>query len=213
MLDGSGLAGGFTVAAAQTLKGSGTVIGPVTVNGTVAPEPDGLLTFSNRLVLAGNTVMRLGRFGSPRGSDMIRVAGVLDCGGSLTVSNLYQPARFGDTFKLFDAAVLAGSFASLHLPPVGRGLQWDLDRLAADGTLRVIAVPPQILPFIFNNRVLVVRFQTALGPTYVLESTPSLEPPSNWTTVATRAGTGGLNTIPVSVEQSTPQRFFRLRTD
>jgi autotransporter-associated beta strand protein len=62
VLDGSGLKGSFTIPAGQILKGSGMVIGPVTVNGTLSQGSVGTagwLSFSNRLVLAGKTFIQL----------------------------------------------------------------------------------------------------------------------------------------------------------
>ncbi len=53
-------AGGFTVGAAQTLKGSGTVNGGVSVTGTVNPGSNvGTLTFNNPVAFATNSTLAL----------------------------------------------------------------------------------------------------------------------------------------------------------
>jgi autotransporter-associated beta strand protein len=212
VLDGSGLNGSFTVPAGQILKGSGTVIGPVTVNGMLAQGSDaasGWLTFSNRLVLAGKTILRITGGGSTR--ERIRVAGELDYGGSLIVSNQSSQLKFGDTFKLFDATRYSGSFAEVKLPLLGRGLQWDTNQLTMDGTLRVLASSPQILLVTLTSQSLVVRFQTSVGVKYLIESTSSLELPSSWSLVATRTGIGGTITVALPRDKTEMQEFFRIR--
>jgi hypothetical protein len=141
----------------------------------------------------------------------IRVAGELQLGGSLIVSNSSGPLVLGDTFKLFNAGHLTGEFASAHLPPLSNGLQWDVSRLPVDGTLSVAAIPPRIAMFDASRTAMTIRFQTAAGLTYVLESTATLEHPSNWTTVATYPGTGALRTVGVQISTNTPQRFLRVR--
>jgi autotransporter-associated beta strand protein len=239
-LDIRGLTSGFTVASGQTLKGLGTVMGPpllqflfpgrstnqpsVTILGTLAPDlPLGpsfpstasrTLTFSNRLVLAGDTVLQLPRAGE-EGAEILRVTTELQCGGRLIVKNSESaPApAFTNTFKLFSAARVTGAFASFDLPPLRPGLQWDTSQLAVDGTLRVGAASPRILPVVSGGESITIRFQTLPGLTYVLESTSSLAPPVTWTNVGTRVGSGGLGAFVVLVQPATTQRFFRVRAN
>jgi hypothetical protein len=106
----------------------------------------------------------------------------------------------------------------MDLPPLRNGLRWDTSGLAVDGTIRVTAappliLPPQFLPLIPTNGSIVIRLQTASGFTYVLESAASLETAVTWTVVVTRAGTGGLTTFIIPVEQAATQRFFRVRVN
>jgi hypothetical protein len=74
ILDVRGLAGGLTIVPGQTLKGQGVVLGPVTISGTLMPDLPSTgpiiftgspLTFSNRLVLAGDTVIQIRSTSSP----------------------------------------------------------------------------------------------------------------------------------------------------
>jgi autotransporter-associated beta strand protein len=240
-LDIRGLTNGFTVAYGQTLRGLGSVMGPsllqfpfpgrstnqppVTILGTLAPDlPLGpsfpptasrTLTFSNRLVLAGDTVIQLPRAGEQAGAGSFRVTTELQCGGRLIVKNSESaPApAFTNTFKLFSAARVTGAFASFDLPPLRPGLQWDTSQLAVDGTLRVGAASPRILPVVSGGESITIRFQTLPGLTYVLESTSSLAPPVTWTNVGTRVGSGGLGAFVVLVQPATTQRFFRVRAN
>jgi hypothetical protein len=119
----------------------------------------------------------------------------------------------GKTFKLFSAARLTNEFASVILPPLRTGLKWDTSQLATDGTLRVSAVPPQILPLTSANGSIMIRFQTAQGLYYALESATTLEAGAAWTFGAARYGTGGPTTFIIPVESTATQRFFRVRVN
>ena len=89
-LNVAAVAGGFALGVNQTLKGSGTVVGNVTANGTVSPGASvGTLTFLNNLVLAGTNIMELDRTLAPN-ADLI-VAGALTCGGELVINNIGGP--------------------------------------------------------------------------------------------------------------------------
>ena len=100
---------------------------------------------------------------------------------------------------VIEAALLVVIPAAWSRGDFGRGV---------DGMLRVSATPPQMLPVITANGSFAIRFPTGLGPTYVLEATVSLKPPSTWTVVAPLAGTGGTEALIVPVQPATPQRFF-----
>ncbi len=229
ILDGRGLVGGLTIVPGQTLKGQGVVLGPVTIAGTLAPDlqPAGLFvspawfTFSNRLVLAGDTRIQIRSTSSPLPQQTnygnFLVSDELELGGRLIVTNLDSTATLvaGKAFKLFSAARFTNWFANMKLPPLSAGLRWDSSRLAVDGTIRVTAsppliLPPQFLPLISTNGSIVIRIQTVSGFTYVLESAASL-PAANWTVVGTRSGTGGLVTFSIPVDPAATQRFFRVR--
>jgi hypothetical protein len=82
-----------------------------------------------------------------------------------------------------------------------------------DGTLRVGAAGPRILPLVSGGESITIRFQTAPGLTYVLESTSSLVPPVTWTNVATHLGGGGLAAFVVPVQPEITQGFFRVRAN
>jgi hypothetical protein len=88
---------------------------------------------------------------------------------------------------------------------------WDTSQLTVDGTLQVLATPQQILVVTLTGNALVIRFQSAVDVKYLIESTPSLQPPAGWSPVATRTGTGGLITAALSRDQAELQQFFRIR--
>lgn len=130
-------AGGLTLGAAQTLAGNGTLLGHLTVNGSVAPGPiPGLLAFSDDVTLnaGAQTVMEIST--APPANDSLQVAGTLNYGGTLTVTNIAGTLAPGDTFTLFSAGACAGNFAATNLPPLPPGQGWQFT--PADGTLTVL---------------------------------------------------------------------------
>ncbi len=92
---------GFAIGSSQTLKGSGTITGATTVNGTLAPgNSPGLLTFSGNLSLGSSStsVFEINGADTGRGStyDAINAGGALSYGGTMSL--------------VFDAPITAGSF-------------------------------------------------------------------------------------------------------
>ena len=73
-----------------------------------------------------------------------------------------------------------------------------------------VAAPPQpevSVAAIGTN--LSLQVSTVVGPSYVLESTPSLSPTIVWTPISTNLGTGGILTKTVPIVPGTPKSFFR----
>lgn len=215
-LDASGTTTPFSVLRGQKLVGNGTIIGPGIIYGTLACTSPAsyfpstpLLAVSNRLSLAGETILQLQiASGSvPR----LKVAGTLEFGGMLTlIMNPIQSVRAGTSYKLFEATHFSGAFVGLNLPA---GVQWDTTRLATDGSLtavRVGVIPPLLLPPVLANGTINLRFASVPGLYYVAETSPSLVPP-RWTAYTTRIGTGQTITIAVPAPYNIPSRFYRIR--
>jgi autotransporter-associated beta strand protein len=148
LVNGSLAAGStLTVAAGATLGGTGVIKGPATVGlgATLAPGNNGIgrLTVSNRLVLAGNTIMEISRNGNASTNDVAFVTGTLTEGGSLVVTNLGTNAlALNDSFKLFNASAYVGVFTNFTLPALAASLSWDTSGLTNNGTLAVKSAPP-----------------------------------------------------------------------
>ena len=135
-LSGNGLVGPLTLESGGTLAPGVTLVAP---GGSTA-----VLTIGTGSILNGTLALEIG--GVTRGAqyDAFTVAdtGVLTLGGTLNVTfiNSFLPAP-GDTFQLFAAPSLSGSFAQVNLPPLPGGSTWDTSQLGSTGTLAVAAVP------------------------------------------------------------------------
>lgn len=144
IVNGSLGSGTVTVQSPATLGGNGSINGAVSVQagGTISAGVSiGTLTINNTLTLAGNAVMEINKSGATLTSDRIQGVSTLTCGGTLTVTATGDALAAGDVFDLFDAAAFSGSFATLNLPALGSGLEWDATQLTVDGTIRVAALP------------------------------------------------------------------------
>lgn len=151
---------GFTVGASQTLKGSGSVIGATTVNGTLAPgNSPGLLTFSSNLSLGAASTSQFEINGATRGTtfDAVNVGGALSYGG--TMSLVFGAPVSAGTYDFFDgfsgqsgtfaAVSVGGTFAeALSGSPVITGGGWSASSASwsyvfdnGSGVLTISAVP------------------------------------------------------------------------
>jgi hypothetical protein len=221
-LEGNNSFAGPISAGNGTLCGNGTVRGPVTkTNGRLhpgTPAAIGTLTISNSLTLAGSflqTTFRINKDGGPT-HDQIAGLTTLTCAGSLVVTNVgvAEPVA-GDSFQLFAAASLVGSFDSITLPALtDPELSWNTNLLYTTGTISVVGPGPShpvILPVAVDGTGtnLLLRVATDTGFEYVLESTTNLAPVAIWTPIQTNVGTGGLITNLIPVSKNTPKRFYR----
>jgi autotransporter-associated beta strand protein len=208
VLNVAAVPGGFAVGSSQTLAGTGSVSGNVTINGTVSPGPMGTLNFANSLVLSGAAVMELNRTNNPN-EDLISAAALV-FGGALTVTNVGGALRAGDSFQLFSGAI-NGAFAATNLPALSStNLYWDTSKLNSQGILAVAletAAPPTILSRTWDGTNLTLQVNSQAGFNYVLQATPVLAP-ANWIAIQTNAG-GGLATFVIQANAGT-QQFFRI---
>jgi fibronectin-binding autotransporter adhesin len=202
--------GGFTVASGKTMTGAGTVNGALTVaNGGILhvgiPNGTGTLTVNNgNVTLSGSTLMKLNP--ATKTSDAITTTNSIALGGTLTVSLLSGSPATGDTYKLFNAPVISGSFSSYNLPPLGPSQLW-VNRLSTDGTLVVseLVLTANMIPGGF----LQFTWPTQLNGLVKLQAqTNSLSTglSSNW---ADYPG-GTFNGTVIVPDPSLPTVFFRL---
>jgi len=74
-------------------------------------------------------------------NDQLLVVGTLTCGGTLVVTNLAGTLAGGESFKLFQAGTINGSFGSNSLPDLNAGLAWNAANLS-NGLLSVVQTTP-----------------------------------------------------------------------
>ena len=139
--------GPFTVAAAGTLGGNGTVGGAATVHGVLSPGSNsiGTITFTDNLTLAFGSTTVIEIHKAARTQDLVSVGRTFKPGGNLLVTNLVGTLALGDRFKIFNAASFDGAFASMSLPPLPPGWDWNTSQLLTLGELWIVAVNPPVL--------------------------------------------------------------------
>ena len=117
------------------LGGKGVIGGSLTATaGTLAPG--GSMTVSGGVTLGSGAASFFELNKASLTNDVLRVAGTLNYGGTLTVTNLAGALAANDTFQLFNAASTSGAFAQTNLPALAAGLGWVFNPVA--GTLSVV---------------------------------------------------------------------------
>jgi len=219
-LDGVNTYTGLTTVNGGTLAGNGVIAGPVMISpgATLSPGDSaiGTLTIDNALTNTGTILIRLAKSGTTLMNDSVAGLSVLNCGGTLTVTNVgANLLTAGDDFGIFSAAGFTGNFAVTNLPPLGAGLLWS-NRVAADGTLAVVlgAVAPRFAPVTFQGTNLI--FSGSGGAAWagysILVSTNLTVPLTNWGVAATSTFDGAGNFVFTNnVAPGTPRQFFNLR--
>ena len=210
----------LTLTAGRGLKGSGTVVGNVTMaNGSTltvgGPGTNtlGTLTVTNNLVLqAGSTnLMEVAKSGSTPVNDQV-VATNVTYGGTLTVIGAGGGFAAGDTFKLFSASAYSSSFGKINLPA---GTTWDTSKLGVDGTIKVLSVvSPRISSVTWTNGNLQLGISGAGGNSYhVWASTNVAAAPvtTTWTPLVTNGMLDNITGLGTFLDTSTTnytQRFY-----
>jgi autotransporter-associated beta strand protein len=198
-----------------TLGGSGTILDPVTVDGTLEPGNAGVgtLAVSNTITLNSDatTLIQINRAVSPNAS-LVTGANVT-CGGTLTVNNLGAPLQAGDTFVFFNNDAIGGTFAVTNLPALSStNLYWNTSLLGS-GIISVGTTTPPT-PVITAPALSGTNFTLQVpgsqsGFSYVLYGTPSLAPAA-WTALQTNAGNGATLNFSIPITPGNPQMFFRI---
>jgi autotransporter-associated beta strand protein len=157
VFDTSGVGGGFSVAAAQWLMGSGTVLGDVSSLGKIAPGLSGsagTLSFASNLSFDSGSILSYGLSGTSTTAggginDLSAVTGNLTLDGTLNVSEIgvgsFLSATTGDTWRLF---TYAGTLTNNGLvlgstPTLSSGLTLAVDT-STPNEVNLIVVPEPV---------------------------------------------------------------------
>jgi fibronectin-binding autotransporter adhesin len=149
---------GFSLASAQWLMGSGTVLGDVSSLGTIAPGLSGsagTLSFANALALDSGSILSYGLNGTNTTSggginDLAAVAGNLSLDGTLNVSEIglgsFLTATQGDTWRLFTySGTLTDNGLSLGaVPTLSSGLTLAVDTSTANEVNLIVVPEPAV---------------------------------------------------------------------
>lgn len=141
-LDVSGVTGGFGVNAGQTFGGSGSVIGPVIVNGTLSPGSGaGTLNVTGALTIGASALLN---FELGTASDRVAITGDLALGGKLSVS---PGAGFGaGAYPLFTYTGTLSNAGALAFQNLPAGYDYALDT-ATPGQVRLIVSATTLTQF------------------------------------------------------------------
>jgi len=132
--DVSTVTGGYTLGASQTLKGKGTVTGPMTVAGTLSPGAStGTIYVTGATTLNGTFSVDVETGG---GSDLLAVTGNLTLGGSLTIADLSKLVYPTYTIATYTGN-LYGSFASTNLGTTA----YTVDTTSTPGSVLLVPEP------------------------------------------------------------------------
>jgi autotransporter-associated beta strand protein len=202
-----------------TLGGNGIIAGPVTVGagGTLSAGTSiGRLTIKNTLELqTGSRAVFEVNVGTT--NDQVVGVSTLTYGGTLVVTNVGAvPFADGNVFKLFDAANYVAGAVAIQPASPGTGLAWDTSKLAADGTLRVVPLPPA--PVIASYGTLAdgnfsITVNGVDGRQYsLLASTNVAAPISAWTLIKSDTQTGSSIVLTDLGATNHPTRFYLIST-
>ena len=218
-----GLTSGQTIAGIGTINGQlivplGATISPagtnITLGLTEGSSSTGTITASNNITLNGNTVMKLNGSGV---SDEVLSSTAISYGGTLTLANISGASlAAGNSFQLFSAPSMTGSFSGISPATPGPGLAWDKSQLNSLGTIGVITAPAQ--PVVNSIRVSSGNLifsgtgGTANGNYAVLTTTNVTTPLAQWTSLVTNMfdGTGAFS-VTNAISGGTPHRYFILK--
>jgi hypothetical protein len=215
VFDVSFVPNGFTLAAGQTLRGSGKVNqggNTLTNNGTLsAGETNamGTLTLNSGLQLgsSGTTSLRINKTGGVRTSDSIVGITTAVYAGALTVTNTGTGTlAVGDVFTLFGATSGSGNFSSI-VGPAGYGFSFS----AASGILSVVSTPPTSgtnLVFSVSGGKLNLSWPASYIGSALQSNSINILIPTNWYTI-TGSTLVTNESLPVGTNGSV---FFRLNS-
>lgn len=203
--------GSFTLGSGKVLRGNGTVVGNVTVNGLLTPGAGttgiGILTFNNNLTLGATATNIMEIHSGNATNDNVTVLGTLTGGGTLTVNNLGSTAALtnGQTFKLFSGAV--SGFTTVTLPAAPVYLQWT-NKLAVDGSIALVALPtpaPATITNSVSGSTLTLNWPAGQGWT--------LQAQTNSLAVGIATNWAAVSTVPpfvTTIIPGNPTVFYRL---
>ena len=193
--------GTLTLSASQTLKHSGSSVGPISVNGNV--------TVGSGVVLLG-----LNKANSPATNDTLVVSGALTAGGTLVVTNLGPVLAVGNSFTLFPAAV--SGFSSVNLPTTDVAnnviYTWN-NTLASDGKITVASVTPLVntnapnLQGSVSGNTLSLAWPTNAGWT-LLTNSVDLTVTNQWFPYPNSAN---LTNVNITIDPSKTNVFFKMQ--
>jgi autotransporter-associated beta strand protein len=172
-MDGALTTPTFSITAACTIMGNGSISAPVTIPGgsTLSPgDSVGNLTINNTLTLSPGSTSVFEINKDQATNDVVSGLTSVSYDGTLVLKNVgtttYAP---GDSFKLFNASSYSGKFATLVPAIPTNGLVWVTNALTTSGTISVavLANPVPLVALSASSLVstnINVLFSTIVDP-------------------------------------------------
>ena len=217
-LNGASTFAGVTTNTAGRLAGTGSLTGSVVVktNASISggsAAAVGTLTVGGDLTLenGGGGFFRVNRSGFV--SDKVSVTGALTSSGTgtITVTNLGAALQIGDTFTLFNKAVMGGN-TLVVTGAVSAGLTWT-NKLAVDGTIQVVqsfATYSTNISYTVSGSTLTITWPATHQGWLLQAQTNTLSTGlgTNWVTIP---GTSATTTTNLPIVPGIPSVFYRLK--
>ncbi|HWY32770.1 MAG TPA: hypothetical protein VNX46_18545, partial [Candidatus Acidoferrum sp.] len=217
------LTSGQTLAGIGTISGQlivpvGAVISPagtnITLGLTEGSSITGTITAGNNITLGGSSIFKLNGSGV---SDEVVSSTRITYGGTITLANVSgAPLAVGNSFQLFSAPSMTGSFSSISPATPGAGLAWDTSQLNTLGTIGIIAgaSQPVVKSVRVSNGSLIFSGNngTSGGNYAVLTATNITTPLTLWTSLVTNSfdNTGAFS-VTNAISSGTPHQYFILK--
>jgi hypothetical protein len=186
------------------------------MGGEVSPG-DGLgtLTLNKSPVLNGTTVMEVSTSGGVPASALLAVSGnPLTYGGTLEITNAGTNAlQVGDTFTLFSASSISGSFANVVTYSPGQIVKWNINSPAPGHvTVASLASSPPALSTALSGTNVTISWPAGNTGWRLLVQTNHLNSGLStsrldWGTVA---GSQSTNQMVISINPAAPSEFYQL---
>ena len=204
----------LTLSSGKTLRGSGSILGNVTVasGATVSPGFSiGILAASGTITFQASSTNVMELNATTHTNDLITGMISVNYGGRLVVTNLNGTLAAGDTFKLFNAGSYSGAFTSITLPTLSGNLIWT-NKLTLDGTLAVISpvntTPTNITASVVGNSLQLSWPADRLGWRLEVQTNNLIVGlNTNWFTVT---GSSETNQILLPINPANGSVFWRL---
>lgn len=191
----------LTLTANQTLKHSGSSVGPITVTGNVT-------------VGSGAVLLALNRTNAPATNDSVAVSGTFTAGGILTVTNLGPVLAVGNSFQLFPGAVSGFGTVNLQTVDAVNNVQYTWNNtLGSNGKITVASVVPLVntnapaIQVSVSGSTLSLAWPTNAGWT-LLTNSVSLTAANQWFPYPNSAN---LTNVNITIDPAKTNVFFKMQ--
>jgi hypothetical protein len=147
-------------------------------------------------------------------NDVIQAGGSIAYGGVLNLANISGSSlAAGNSFQVFNAASISGSFASITPTTPGSGLTWDLSQINS-GIVAVVGVAQPLVnsTHVSGTNFILSGINGKANGTFVVYATTNVNTLfTNWVAISTNSFDGaGAFHVTNGIPPASPRRFFRL---